>query len=392
MYILVHDYAGHPFQAELSRELARLGHRVVHAFFAGDTGPKGRLSRQLDDPIGLSFAPLGLDIAYSKSSFIKRRFGDLAYGRALSTLVTNIQPEIVISGNTPTEAQKYLIDSCDNIGTPFIYWCQDFYSIAASHILEQKLPGVGHLVGAWYKSMERRQMIKARRIIHITDAFMEQTDRWRIPRNKIDVIPNWGAIHEIPVLPRDTLWAREHGLGAGKRFLYSGTLALKHNPAHLENLAHRLTDPDELVLVSSGVGAENLIRRAPQLPRLRPLPLQPFDRFGEVLASADVLLALIEEEAGRFSVPSKILSYLCAGRPIVLAAPSDNLAAQIIKETGAGTVVDPEDIVGFCDAAISFSMLPEKAEAAGRSGRLYAEQNFDIKRIARRFENIFQEC
>ncbi len=31
MRILVHDYSGHPFQAQLSRELARRGHDVVHS-------------------------------------------------------------------------------------------------------------------------------------------------------------------------------------------------------------------------------------------------------------------------------------------------------------------------------------------------------------------------
>jgi len=167
---------------------------------------------------------------------------------------------------------------------------------------------------------------------------------------------------------------------------------MKHNPMHLETLARKLEAPDELVLVSAGVGAKALVQNAAQLPRLRHLPLQPFDRFGEVLASADVLLALIEQEAGAFSVPSKILSYLCAGRPIVIAAPKDNLAAQIIAQTGAGTVVAPDDIDGFCAAALSYAVSPEKAQAAGQAGRSYAEQNFELKRVSRRFETLFLTC
>ena len=35
MRILVHDHSGHPFQAELSRELARRGHVVTHSFATG---------------------------------------------------------------------------------------------------------------------------------------------------------------------------------------------------------------------------------------------------------------------------------------------------------------------------------------------------------------------
>ena len=34
MHIQVHDFSGHPFQAELSRELATRGHSVDHVYSA----------------------------------------------------------------------------------------------------------------------------------------------------------------------------------------------------------------------------------------------------------------------------------------------------------------------------------------------------------------------
>ena len=91
-------------------------------------------------------------------------------------------------------------------------------------------------------------------------------------------------------------------------------------------------------MVGAGIGFDVLKENT---VNLRKYSLQPFERFPEVLASADILVAMIEPDAGDFSVPSKVLSYLCAGRPIVLAAPSSNLAASIVKEAGAGIVVEP---------------------------------------------------
>ena len=41
-----------------------------------------------------------------------------------------------------------------------------------------------------------------------------------------------------------------------------------------------------------------------------------------MLASADVLVALLETDAGAFSVPSKVLTSLSAGRPILAAIPA----------------------------------------------------------------------
>ena len=392
MRILVHDYAGHPFQAELSRELARRGHMVCHAYFAGDQGPKGRMTLTMGDPDSLQFFPVTLDTEFSKTNFIKRRYDDLAYGRRVAELIHERRPQIVISGNTPTESQEQIIRACTRAGDKFIFWCQDLFSIAASRILKKKLPVVGPLIGAYYQFLERRQMRLANHIIHITESFCAQTDAWGITRSKITVIPNWGALDEIDMLERPTGWARDQGLDARPVLLYSGTLALKHNPALLLALAREVEDADTVV-VSAGVGADDLAKAKSEqnLPRLRLLPLQPFEIFAEVLGTADVLLAVIEREAGAFSVPSKILSYLCAGRPIVLAAPADNLAAEIIRMTGAGRAVEPEDAAGFVAATRVFLSDPEAARVAGEAGRRYAEENFDLARMADRFEAVFRK-
>ena len=71
-----------------------------------------------------------------------------------------------------------------------------------------------------------------------------------------------------------------------------------------------------LVVVSEGRGADWLAEQGRNEPALRLLPYQPYDRLPEVLASADVLIAVLEPEAGAFSVPSKILTYLCAATGI----------------------------------------------------------------------------
>ena len=109
----------------------------------------------------------------------------------------------------------------------------------------------------------------------------------------------------------------------------------------------------------------------------------------DVMGSADVLVAILEPDAGVFSVPSKVLSYLCASRPVLLAVPKENLAAKIVAESGAGLVVEPTDIAGFCAAAqqlIRFST--DLREQSAKAARQYAETHFDIRNIGDQFEAI----
>jgi glycosyltransferase involved in cell wall biosynthesis len=147
-------------------------------------------------------------------------------------------------------------------------------------------------------------------------------------------------------------------------------------------------NPDAIfVVVASGVGVQAL--EATILRNLIVLPLQSIETLPGVLASADILIAMIEPDAGRFSVPSKVLSYLCAGKPIVMSAPRENLAAQIINDASAGAIVAPEDAEAFQSEVKRLLRDQETRNLMGRSGRRYAEEHFDISEIADRFEGIF---
>jgi hypothetical protein len=46
----------------------------------------------------------------------------------------------------------------------------------------------------------------------------------------------------------------------------------------------------------------------------------------------------------------KVFEYLAADRPILAVVPPDGAAADLIRETGAGTVVAPDDVDGMVAA------------------------------------------
>jgi len=111
----------------------------------------------------------------------------------------------------------------------------------------------------------------------------------------------------------------------------------------------------------------------------------------DVLGTADVVVAVLEPSAGVFSVPSKVLSYLCSGRAILLAVPPENLASRIVTSVGAGVCVHPDEEDAFAAAAHELIAQPELRREMGEKGRAYAEQTFDIDRIANQFEQVFRE-
>ncbi|MGG7646250.1 glycosyltransferase [Rhodovulum sp. YNF3179] len=394
MRILVHDYAGHPFQAGLSRELARRGHRVTHAWFAGDPGPKGRLARQPDDPPGLAFRPVTIARPYSKARLLRRLLADRAYGRALADTIRAVAPELVLSGNTPVAAQAGALAAARQGGAGFVHWVQDLQGRAAQRLLAARRPVLGRVAGYALGRWEADQMCRADHVILIDEAFRPAAQAMGVARARTTVIPNWGPLEDVPAVARDapavTAWERDRGIGPRPRFLYAGTIGLKHDPAPLAALARalELRDAGHLVVAASGTGVACLERI--RCARLHLLPLQPARDFPTMLGAADVLLAMIGPEAADCAVPSKLLSYLCAGRPVVLAAPPDSPAARIVDSAGAGCVVPQGDTRGFTEAALGLARHPAAARRAGASGRAWAERHFAIGPVADSFEAVFR--
>jgi glycosyltransferase involved in cell wall biosynthesis len=73
---------------------------------------------------------------------------------------------------------------------------------------------------------------------------------------------------------------------------------------------------------------------------------------------------------------------------VLLAVPRENLAARIVLECGAGRVVEPGDLRGFCAAARQLIESAPLRDEHGKAARRYAETQFDIRRISDEFEQI----
>jgi glycosyltransferase involved in cell wall biosynthesis len=106
--------------------------------------------------------------------------------------------------------------------------------------------------------------------------------------------------------------------------------------------------------IQRGLGAR--VELFPYVPRRRSLELQ---------RDSEALLLLIPEAGGRGRgvLSGKVYEYLAAERPILAVVPTDGAAAELLRATGAGVVVAPDDIAGMRQALVGL-------EASFRAGTL----------------------
>ena len=390
--VVVHDYAGHPFQVQLSRSLAVRGYEVLHLYCGKLVTPRGALVRKSGDSSRFEVRPIEPRRTIDNTTLVRRRVREFQYGRQLMAAVARFQPNVVLSANSPLDVQAMLTRWGRRTGVRFVFWLQDLIGVGACRVLGKRFGVVGRAMGAYFQRFEGRVLRRSDRVVLITEDFRPMMDRWKVDPRRVSVIENWAPLDEVPVRPRDNAWAARHGLLGKRVLLYSGTLGMKHNPELLVRLAahvHRWDDV-RVVVISEGTAAAWLSERKRELAlaNLLLLPFQPFDEVPEVLGAADVLLAVLERDAGVFCVPSKVLTNMCASRPLLLSVPQENLAARIVQHSGAGITVAPEDVDGFLSAAVRLLQDPEEREVMARNGRRYAEERFDIERITQEFEKV----
>lgn len=394
MRILLNDFSGHPFPLQLSRELARRGHTVLHTWCASFLTPHGLLGKLPEDPAGFSVQAVKLGEDFNKYGLVQRWRQERAIGGKYVAVVEKFNPDVILSANTPLGAQGKLLGYARARRIPFIFWLQDLYGEGATRVLRKRIPVLGTALGRGFALYERRLLKRSSWVVAITDDFLAYLPR-AVRDYRTTVIENWAPIEALRVLPKDNGWSREHGLADKTCLLYAGTLGMKHNPELLLKLAHKLRERAEVrvVVISEGKAADYLKEQqhAHNLKNLILMDFQPFERMAEVHASADVLVAILEEDAGVFAVPSKVLTYLCAQRALLLAVPAANLATRTVRQIPAGLTAEPDDVAGFIAAAKRLVDNPSLRQELADNGRRYAERTFAINRIADRFEQILEQ-
>ena len=218
--VLVHDYAGHVAQVEVSRELARRGFQVLHLYAAGLETPRGALERRPDDPATFDVASVHFVGKFQKHNYIRRQFQEFEYGWPLTKTALAFKPDIVLSANTPLFPQARLQWACRRANIPFIFWMADIYCLAVQGGLRKKMGWLGKGIVRFYRWLECFLLRRADGVIVITERFKEILKDWNIGRDDIHVIPVCAPFEEIKVGERDNEWSRAHGLAATRNVVY----------------------------------------------------------------------------------------------------------------------------------------------------------------------------
>ena len=274
-------------------------------------------------------------------------------------------------------------------GIPFVYEIQDMWPETLASTGMVRSPGVLKLISALARFVYRR----ASAINVISPGFKRNLVNKGVPESKIHVMPNWADEEIYRPVPFDEALAAEHGLSGRFNVMFAGNLGPAQALDNVLNAAERLSGIAgiQFVLIGSGVDRTKLesAARDRRLSNIRFIDRQPEAKMPEWFALANVLLVHLKRDPlFEITIPSKTISYLACGRPILASIAGDG--AEVVQTAGAGLVCEPEDPEALAESVRRFyEMPPQQRQAMGDAGRSAFLRHYTRKVLLRRYEDLF---
>jgi colanic acid biosynthesis glycosyl transferase WcaI len=328
------------------------------------------------------------------SSLVQRLTYDISFTLTsfIAALFTRKCDIIYCSCPPPTVAfAAYLLGKLKRV--PYVVKLTDLASDAAlaTGIME---PGLAIRAARIFEKFTYR---KALAVICLCQGFIDRLKERGVDEKKLLLIPDWGDTQNIRPCEDDFTFRRASELPREKFLVFhTGNMGKKQ---HLINVveAAALTSLEKdicWVLVGQGEERNDLEREISRrsLGNIRMMPLQPVEMLRQMYGTAGLLLlnqaAALEDAV----IPSKLLTYMAAGRPVVGSVSEKSEAYRQIRLANCGVVVPAENPQALADAVVALRRNPALCKELGANGRAYAEAHFTKARVLREYDDFFRSA
>jgi colanic acid biosynthesis glycosyl transferase WcaI len=240
----------------------------------------------------------------------------------------------------------------------------------------------GKLLHQLFLGMERRVLRQFDSVSSISGRMVERLLEKGVSPDRVVYFPNWVDVAHIKASSATGSYRVQLGIAPGAIVvLYSGTLGGKQGLMVIPAAASLLAARKDIVFVVCGDGVmkPQVQSASANLSNVLFLPLQPFERLGDLLCTADIHLLSQGRRAEDLVLPSKLSGMLASGRPVISTCLRGTELGAIVSK--CGIVVPPQDGAALAEGICRLADDAELRAMLGRCARAYAEANFERDKV-----------
>lgn len=270
---------------------------------------------------------------------------------------------------------------------PLYFWVQDLWPESVS------------AVGAVKNETFLKPLIYLCRWIYIectqilvpSKGFVDAILKLGVDSEKIKYLPNWAE--PFPEVQSRPDWLSD--LPKGFCIGFAGNIGKAQNFELMIEAASRLRDRKDIhwVIVGDGSFLENLkslVAKADLKNNIHLIGRKPYQDMKSFYQMCDVLyFSLKDDEIFERTIPSKVQSYMFAGRPIIAAIKGS--CRELLSEVGCGEAVNPDSSKDLVQLIRKFSEKTKvELDNQGLKGLYYAEEYFTRRKVVETFLNFLK--
>lgn len=374
---------------EMARRLVSDGHQVTMvcgSYGGGNTGLMGPFAwgsrrGQVD---GISVVEF--DLAYSNGDgLIKRGLLFLFFAlRSIGVAITH-KYDVLFATTTPLTAGIPGVFARWLRGKPFVFEVRDLWPE-----LPKEMGVITNPIILWAMGvLEWVSYHSAHRVIALSPGIVEGVLRRGVPESRVTMVPN-GCDFSI-FENAGGGWRPEGVEGGDLLAVFTGTHGIANGLDAVLDAAAELQARGradiKIALVGDGKLKLGLQERAKSQGLENVIFHDPINKakLAALMASADLGLQILANVPAFYygTSPNKFFDYISAGLPVLNNYPG--WLAGLIKESGSGFAVPPENPQAFADALEAAANNREELAAMGAAATTLARQQFDRDVLAEKF-------
>lgn len=395
---IVHQYAIPPSRTgftrsyDIARRLINLGHEVTLIASSFDHFAKREMPRTggaYGEPEVIHGVPfLWIHTPPYSGNSLSRLWGMLVFGvkvwlgRGFGKLS---KPDVIVGSSPSPFAALGAERRAAHLGVPFVLEVRDLWPQTPIELGNYSRVNPMILLMGW---IERHLYSASRLIISVLPNATDHMVSKGAKADKIVWIPNGVDFTTVPVpltaTPRAVcraIYAGSHGVANGLDTVVEAAKILQEMPTSVHV---------EIVLYGDGPEKGRLEEkaRAYQLTNIKFCEPVPKAQIWPVLFDADVCLMVLKNSpVFRWGVsPNKLFDYMAAARPVIFSVGS---SYDPVALSQSGISVQPGDPVELANAILEvLTRSHEDRQQMGQQGRLYVEENHDLRKLTSKFVGV----
>ena len=309
--------------------------------------------------------------------------------RVLAHVLTRARYDVVMISTSPPIVAGMAAGLAARLrGASFVYHCQDLHPEVALHsqLLQR---GLLYRLLLWLDTGNCRRASKV--IVLSEDMKSTLRERGIVVDGRVEVVNNFSLGGGFTATAPAEL-EKSPGMF---RIMFAGNIGRFQRLEHLIDIAQLLSDDRrvEFVFLGDGAAKKQLMTQADAMlgSTVKFVGHVPIDVIGQALSTADLCVVSLSPEIYRVAYPSKTMSYLCAGKPLLVLVEQNSELSRLVRAEAVGLVASGQSAATVAGAILELIDQPEQLRAMSQRAAQLAQRIFADCVVLPRWRNLFRE-